>query len=105
MIEIPEAQTVLIDFEISPEYHDEVLDFINENYLKIKPEYFQNIRTIKENLKIENQTVLDPMMETGTTSIAALRLNRKFIRIEKNPKTFETAKVRINKQEFEKRIK
>jgi heat shock protein HtpX len=48
MIEIPEAQTVLIDFEISPEYQNEVLNFIHENYLKLKPEYFSDIRITKE---------------------------------------------------------
>lgn len=47
MIEIPETQTFLIDFEISPEYQDEVLSFIHENYLKVKPEYFQNIEITK----------------------------------------------------------
>ncbi|HSF01163.1 MAG TPA: site-specific DNA-methyltransferase [Nitrososphaeraceae archaeon] len=60
---------------------------------------------IIKNLTIENQTVLDVIMGTGTTGIAALKLNRKFIGIEKNLETFEIAKVRINKQEFEKRIK
>ena len=53
---------------------------------------------IIKNLTIENQTILDPMMGTGTTGIAALKLNRKFIGIEKNLETFEIAKVRINKQ-------
>ena len=53
--------------------------------------------------KLENQTVLDPMMVSGTTGIAALKLNRKFIGIEKNPETFEIASLRINKQqEFER---
>lgn len=47
MIEIPETQTFLIDFEISPEYHNEVLNFICENYLKEKPEYFQDIQITK----------------------------------------------------------
>lgn len=57
---------------------------------------------IIKNLTLENQTVLDPMMGTGTTGLAALNLKRKFIGIEKNPETFEIAKVRINKQEFER---
>ena len=57
---------------------------------------------IIKNLTIENQTVLDPMMGSGTTGIAALNLSRKFIGIEKNQETLEIAKVRINKQEFEK---
>jgi DNA modification methylase len=53
---------------------------------------------IIKNLTLTNQTVLDPMMGSGTTGIAALNLQRKFIGIEKNPETFEIAKVRINKQ-------
>ncbi len=48
MIEIPETQTFLIDFDISPEYRDEVLSFIDENYLMVKPEYFSNVRIINE---------------------------------------------------------
>ena len=53
--------------------------------------------------KLEKETVLDPMMGFGTTGIAALKLNRKFIGIEKNPETFEIASLRINKQqEFER---
>ena len=47
---------------------------------------------IIKNLTIENQTVLDVMMGTGTTGIATLKLNRKFIGIEKNLETFEIAK-------------
>lgn len=31
--------------------------------------------------------VLDPMMGSGTTGIAALKLNRKFIEIEKDDRT------------------
>ena len=40
---------------------------------------------LKKEIKktLENQTVLDPMMGSGTTGIAALDLGRKFIRIEK----------------------
>jgi DNA modification methylase len=48
-------------------------------------------------LTIENQTVLDLMMGTGTTGIAALQLNRKFIGIEIDPGTFEIAKSRIGR--------
>ena len=47
---------------------------------------------IIKNLTIENQTVLDPMMGSGTTGIAALNLNRKFIGIEINSTTFEIAR-------------
>jgi DNA modification methylase len=41
-----------------------------------------------KNLTIERQIVLDPMMGTGTTGITALKLNRRFIGIEKNQNVF-----------------
>jgi ParB-like chromosome segregation protein Spo0J len=46
-------------------------------------------------LTIENDVVLDPMMGSGTTGIAALKLNRKFVGIEKDKETFEIAISRI----------
>jgi DNA modification methylase len=71
--------------------------------LKIEHEWQQSpieAQYIIKNITIENQTVLDPMMGTGTTGLATLNLRRKFIGIEKNPEIFEIAKVTINKQEF-----
>jgi site-specific DNA-methyltransferase (adenine-specific)/modification methylase len=41
------------------------------------------------------QTILDPFMGSGTTGVAAVRLNRSFIGIEREPKYFEIAKRRI----------
>jgi 16S rRNA G966 N2-methylase RsmD len=52
---------------------------------------------IIKNLTWENQTVLDPMMGSGTTGIAASRLKRRFIGIEKDWNSFRIAKMRINK--------
>ena len=46
-------------------------------------------------ITLENQIVLDPMMGSGTTGIAALKLKRKFIGIELNPKTFKIAKANL----------
>lgn len=46
-------------------------------------------------LTVENQIVLDPMMGTGTTGLAALNLNRKFIGIEKNYDEFKIAEKRL----------
>jgi hypothetical protein len=66
--------------------------------LKIEHEWQQSIvepQYVIKNLTIENQTVLDPMMGSGTTGIAALKLNRKFIGIEKDFKTFEIAKYEL----------
>ena len=40
------------------------------------------VEHIIKHLTIENQTILDQMMGTGTTGVASLRLHRKFIGID-----------------------
>lgn len=45
---------------------------------------------------LENETVLDFTMGSGSTGVAAKNLNRKFIGIEKDNKYFKIAKGRIN---------
>ena len=49
----------------------------------------------------ENAIVLDPFMGSGTTGVACMNLNRKFIGIEKEEKYFNIAKERIEKAEKE----
>ena len=44
------------------------------------------------------ETILDPFMGSGTTGVAAVRLGRKFIGIEKEPKYFQIAKERIERE-------
>jgi len=57
-----------------------------------------------KNLTLENHSVvLDPMMGLGTTGVAAIMLNRKFIGIEKNEDTFNIAQSRITKEELAKK--
>jgi site-specific DNA-methyltransferase (adenine-specific) len=46
---------------------------------------------------LENETVLDFTMGSGSTGIACINTNRKFIGIEKDDKYFEIAKNRLNK--------
>ena len=46
-------------------------------------------------LTVENQIILDPMLGEGTTGIAALKLNRKFIGIEIDQERFDIGKNRI----------
>jgi DNA modification methylase len=46
-------------------------------------------------LTFENQIVVDPMMGSGTTGYAALKLNRKFIGIEKDPNSSVKAKLKL----------
>lgn len=41
------------------------------------------------------ETILDPFMGSGTTGVAAVRLGRKFIGIEREPRYFEIAVERI----------
>ena len=48
-------------------------------------------------LTFKNDVVLDPMMGSGTTGIAALKENRQFIGIDNNPQTFEIAQMNISK--------
>lgn len=45
---------------------------------------------------LENETVLDFTMGSGSTGVACVNLNRKFIGIEKDDKYFEIAKGRID---------
>jgi DNA modification methylase len=52
------------------------------------------------NHSIENQTIIDPYMGTGTTGVACKKLNRNFIGIENKNKIFETAKTRIKYSKF-----
>ena len=43
-----------------------------------------------------NETILDPFMGSGTTGVAAVKLGRKFIGIEIEPKYFDIARKRIS---------
>jgi len=52
----------------------------------------------------ENDTVLDPMMGSGTTGIACKKLNRNFIGIEMDKQHFENAKKRISEFETDMEI-
>lgn len=49
-------------------------------------------------LTIRDDIVFDPFMGIGTTGIAALRQNRRFIGIEKEQGTFELAKGKIDSE-------
>jgi site-specific DNA-methyltransferase (adenine-specific) len=46
----------------------------------------------------KGDTVLDPCMGSGTTAVAAIRIGRKFIGFEKDPRYFQLARDRIDKE-------
>jgi DNA modification methylase len=50
-----------------------------------------------EHLPEPNHTILDPFMGSGTTGVAAVKLGRRFIGIEIEPRYFEIALKRIEK--------
>ena len=53
-----------------------------------------------EPLTVEGNIVLDPFMGSGTTGLASLELNRRFIGIEKEKSPFMTAKARLYKAQI-----
>ena len=48
-------------------------------------------------MTLENQTVLDSFVGSGTTAVAAKKLNRNYIAIERNKDIYNIAKDRITK--------
>ena len=57
-----------------------------------------------EQLPPEIETILDPFMGSATTGVAALRLGKKFIGIEREPDYFKTACKRIHAASLERRL-
>ena len=63
----------------------------------IKPEFI--VRNLILNSSTENDTVLDPFMGSGTTGVACINTDRRFIGIEKNEEYFEIAQQRLGIKE------
>ena len=57
-----------------------------------------------KNYTKENDLVLDFTMGSGSTGVACLQTNRKFIGIELEPKYYEIAKKRINEAKAQRRL-
>lgn len=54
------------------------------------------MRWLVETASLKGETILDPFMGSGTTGVAAVKLGRRFIGIEIEPKYYEIAKRRIS---------
>ena len=50
-------------------------------------------------LTLENQTVLDPFMGSGTTAAAATRTNRRYVGFEISSEYHRIAETRLNAEE------
>lgn len=78
-------------------YPRQVLDYKNHNSGLLHPT--QKPLDLMEYLVAtytqEGETVLDFAMGSGTTGVAAVNLNRRFIGIERDPDHFETARLRL----------
>jgi DNA modification methylase len=62
------------------------------------------MRWLVARASLEGMTVCDPFMGSGTTGIACVGGNRKFIGIEKDPRHFETARKRIENALQQRRL-
>jgi site-specific DNA-methyltransferase (adenine-specific) len=82
-----------------PDSHDYLSDFIESKVPeKNSHEYEQSpieAEHVISRLTLESQTVFDPLMGSGTSGVAAIKLTRKFIGIEIDSVEFEIAKAKI----------
>ena len=94
-------------------YPNDILPFDMESYLlstykdtqkdKLKHPTQKPIKLLEYLIKtytLENETVLDFTMGSGSTGVACKNVNRKFIGIEMDDKYFDIAKERINATPF-----
>jgi len=61
------------------------------------PKPYNIVRSVVSRFSIDNETILDPFMGSGTTGVACAKLGRKFIGIEIEEKYFDIACERIQK--------
>ncbi len=59
------------------------------------PRPFEQVVYVTDTFTELEDAILDPFMGSGTTGVACVRLGRKFLGIEKEPKYFDIAKRRI----------
>lgn len=86
------------NFNKGKRYPRSVIKFSNPNNKSLHPTQkpVALLEYLIKTYTLENETVLDFTMGSGSTGVAAKNLNRKFIGIEKDDKYFKIAKDRIN---------
>lgn len=85
------------DYDPSLSYPSSVIYFKSsrEGYLHPTQKPVDLLEYLVKTYTLENETVLDFTMGSGSTGVACKNLNRKFIGIEKDDKYFEISKTRI----------
>lgn len=73
----------------------------NVEHPSVKPQHI--LCHIINNLSQEGETVFDPYMGSGSTGVACIKTNRKFVGVERNPKYFDLSCERIEDELYEKR--
>jgi len=92
-------QDRVTNYDSTERYPTEVLDFSRKkqtNKLHPNQKPVALLEYLIKTYTLENETVLDFTMGSGSTGVAAKNLNRKFIGIERDDKYFEIAKERIS---------
>ena len=98
-------KTVNTKSETGERFPVDVIKFVNSNNYKQYHAAQKPIPLLKYLIKTytnEGETVLDNVMGSGSTGVAAVNTGRKFIGIELDPGFYETAKNRIEKAIEEK---
>ncbi len=85
-------------------YPTTILDFKSENGLHPTQKPVALLEYLIKTYTLENETVLDFTMGSGSTGVACKNLNRNFIGIEKDKTYFEIAKKRINEHKVQNEL-
>jgi tRNA G10 N-methylase Trm11 len=81
--------------EVAYYMHDSIISELPDKILHEWEQSTKEPTHIIKGLTLEGQTVLDPFCGAGTTGIAAIQLNRRFIGIDIDPRAIEAAKSNI----------
>ena len=87
------------NYHTKSKFYDTNVEKNNFDHPAVKPLHI--IKNLILNATDEGDIVLDPFIGTGTTALACLDLNRKYIGYEIEKKYFDIAQSRINSHEIE----